>query len=306
MTVNKVNLPESNITQNNQVERVTYLGMVVNIVLALVKIIVGYASLSLGLIADGFHSFSDLGTDLAVLVGARLAGRPPDLNHPFGHGKFETIAAWGISIILILIGAGITYKGFVYFLNPQTTVNGLWVIIVAVISLLSKEILYQLTARAAVQTKSHALHANAWHHRSDAFSSAVVLVGGIAGMMGWSRGDSVAGLLVGVMVIMVGGKLGFEALMELSEASPGRDVEDNLRVVLSNVDEIRDYHRLRVRRIGRELEMDVHIVLDPDYSIRKGHEIVIDIENRLKDSFDMPINPVIHVDPDIEELRIRS
>jgi len=272
--------------------------MGVNVGLAVIKLIVGYAAESIDLIADGFHSFSDLGTDLIVLIGAWYAGHPPDQDHHYGHGKFETMAAVGIAIVLMSVGGLITWQGFDAFLHPKYVVKGLWVITVAVVSLGAKEALYHATIRVANRCHSTALKANAWHHRSDALSSAVVLFGGAAGVIGLNRGDSVAGIIVGVMVVSVGVKLGFEALKELCESSPGRDTEVEIHRIIEGFSEVRSWHRMRLRRVGRELEMDVHIMLDPDLTIRQGHAIVKRIEHVIGEGIELPVNLTIHVDPD--------
>ena len=150
---------------------------------------------------------------------------------------------------------------------------------------------------------SMALTANAWHHRSDALSSIVVLVGGATALLGWANGDIVAGMLVGLMVIAVGGKIGFEAIMELSEGSAGVETENRIRQVIAGFDEIIEWHRLRVRRIGRELMMDIHIVIDPDLTVRQGHEIADRVEQAVQEALDWPVNFTIHIEPDTEEIR---
>jgi len=281
-----------------RISRVTWLGMVCNLGLSCVKLVVGYMVGSVGLIADGFHSLSDLGTDFAVLIGAAIAAKPADKSHPFGHGKFETFAIVVVAGVLIAVGTGLVWKAVNVVREPLATVNGTAIILVSLLSIAVKEWLYHITKRVAEQCRSSALKANAWHHRSDALSSVVILAGGGAALLGWEQGDALAGLLVGLMVIAVGGKLAFEALSELSEGSAGKETISGIEEVVKRFEEIRGMHRLRVRRVGRELMMDIHIVLDPNLTIQVGHDIVQKVEKAISEEIDWPITLTVHVDPD--------
>lgn len=272
--------------------------MISNLGLSILKLAVGYLIGSLALIADGFHSLSDLGTDFAVLIGTAIASRPADRSHPFGHGKFETFAVNIIALALVFVGGGIAWKAISTFGQSQEIPNGRWIIVVALISLVTKEWLFRATRIVADRCRSSALRANAWHHRSDALSSVVVLVSGGAALLGFfGFGDHLAGLLVGLMVLTVGGKLGFEALVELSEGSAGKETINRINDVIAGFEEVHDAHRLRVRRVGRELIMDIHIVLDPHLTIKEGHDIVRSVESAVEEGIDWPISLTIHVDP---------
>ncbi len=280
--------------------------MISNFGLSILKLAVGYLIGSLALIADGFHSLSDLGTDFAVLIGTAIAARPADKSHPFGHGKFETFAVIVVAIALVVVGGGIVWKAIATFGQHHETPNGRWIIVVALISLVTKEWLFRATRVVADRCRSSALRANAWHHRSDALSSVVVLAGGGVTMLGWGFGDNLAGLLVGLMVLMVGGKLGFEALIELSEGSAGKETINRINDVITGFDEVHDSHRLRVRRVGRELMMDIHIVLDQHLTIKEGHNIVRRVESAVQEGIDWPISLTIHVDPGDDGCEMRD
>ena len=293
-------------SEESQINRVTLIGMAANAGLGIIKLLTGYLIGSLALVADGYHSFSDLGTDLVVLFGAAMAGRPPDRSHPYGHGKFETFSTWVISAVLIVVGGILVWEGFKVFVKPAVEVESWWVIIAALLSLGIKEVLYRMTIKVAIKCRSSVLRANAWHHRSDALSSAVVLLSGLAGLFGFYRGDAIAGILVGFMIIAVGVKLGYEAMRELSEASPGREIENQVQRIIAENKDIRGWHRLRMRRIGREIFMDIHILLDQNLSILKGHEITEDLEGKVDAGLGWPINLTIHIDPDTDEIRNAS
>ncbi len=285
-------------SESARITRITRIGMAGNVVLAAIKLAVGFLVGSISLVADGFHSLSDLMTDFAVLIGTTAAVRPADRNHPFGHGKFETFTVVAIAAVLIAVGASLAWKAVSTIGRDVQLVSGAWIMAVALVSIVVKERLYRVTLKVAEGCRSAALRANAWHHRSDALSSVVVLVGGATTALGWGYGDSLAGLLVGLMVLAVGGKLGFEALMELSEGSAGGEIVERIEEVINGFTEVRGSHRLRVRRIGRELMMDIHIVLDSRLTVMEAHNIVIEIESAVQAAIEWPITLTVHVDPD--------
>lgn len=273
--------------------------MYVNVVLTVLKLIFGYFAGSISLIADGYHSLSDLATDVAVLVGSKFSVKPADKNHPFGHGKFETFAALFVAIAVIIVGIGIIHETVDNILSSGKQLNSRmsWVAVIAIISLVSKEWLYKATMKIARITRSSAVEANAWHHRSDALSSLVVLFGAVVSLLGWHWGDLVAGMLVGLMIIIVGGKLGFDSIADLTDVSAGKEIIEDISKVLDNSAGIHDWHRLRVRRIGRELIMDLHVTIDGDLSVREGHKIIDKVEKQIYNTLSWPVQITIHLDP---------
>lgn len=283
---------------SSSIVRVTQIGMYANIALSLLKLIVGGLIGSLSLVADGLHSLSDLATDAAVLFGTYMGSRPPDHNHPFGHGKFETMSTLIVALVLIISGGWIGWEAISTINVSSGNTNGWGIILVSGLSIAVKEILYHATRRIAVRTRSQILSANAWHHRSDAFTSVIVLFGGSAALLGWSSGDSAAGLLVGLIVVMVGAKIGYQSLWELSESSAGADVEAKIEEVLGSFDDVLSWHRLRTRQIGRELQMDVHVVLDGNMKLSAADKISAEIEAAVEQKLKLPIHVTIHLDPD--------
>lgn len=287
-----------------EISAVTRLGMLVNTFLAIAKLIVGTFVGSLALIADGFNSLSDILTDFAVLIGTALGAKPADSSHPYGHGKIETIVALIVDLGVFGVGAGIIYTAVKSLIahSPMPS-NGLAVVIVSAMTIIAKEILFHKTTKVADKCRSAALHGKAWDHRSDVAVSGVVLFGGVGSIYGWEHADAIAGLVVGLVVLGVGARLAFETLIELTEGSAGSDTDAQIDKVLHSVDEIRGWHKLRTRRIGRELLMDVHILLDPDLTVEESHQIVRRIEDLLSTSLDWPVNLTIHIDPNNDEIR---
>jgi cation diffusion facilitator family transporter len=175
------------------------------------------------------------------------------------------------------------------------------VLVVATVSVVAKEIIFQITRKVSRVTGSSALYANAWHHRSDAFSSAAVLIGGVASLLGWGYADNVATVVVGFMIIWVAGKFFIEGLIELSEHSADRESIRKIESVLSQDKEIRGWHALRTRKLGAELFVDVHILVDPKFSVVEGHDISIKVEERIKKELSKPVNILVHIEPDTKD-----
>jgi len=185
--------------------------------LFLLKIIFGIIAGSISLVADGIHSLSDMATDFGVMLGVYLGSRKPDQSHPYGHGRAETFTAMFISLFLLIVGAGMIYYAAVGIAKQQYIKPELSILVVVVISIVSKEVLYQITKKTAVKYHSAALYANAWHQRSDALSSIAVAIGFITLKFGYKYGDRLAAIAVGLMVILVAVKIIGQCLGELSE-----------------------------------------------------------------------------------------
>ena len=288
---------------NRQIKSVTYLGMAVNIALSALKVVIGLSAASLALVADGIHSLSDVATDVAVLLGLRLGSKEPDQSHPYGHGRAETFSAGLIALILIVVGGAMIYYATMAIARDEITTPRLGVLIAAVISVAAKEWLYRATQKVAIRSHSPALYANAWHHRSDALSSVAVVAGFISLKFGFGHGDQVAAIAVGLMIVWVGIRVISDALRELTEAAVDPDTIGHIKKIINSDSSIRQYHKLRTRMVGREVFLDLHILVDPDLKITAAHEIAESLEKTLDEQITRPINITIHIEPDIPELR---
>jgi cation diffusion facilitator family transporter len=284
-------------------DRITIIGIVWNILLLGVKLIVGFFTGSAGLIADGIHSGSDMATDLAVLGGMHLARRKADADHPYGHGRFETLAGGIVAGVLILVGALISWEGIVALYRAVHSFPGPAVICVAAASIGVKEWMYRSTVKVARLVGSAALHANAWHHRSDALSSIAVLAGGVGSLVGWGHADQLASIIVGLMVVAAGGKTLIAVMHELTEGGVTREEVAIIEQAIGSVDGAREWHDLRTRRVGRETFVDLHVLVDPTLSIVDAHRISSDVEHALRRASPHPANVTVHVEPDLAELR---
>jgi len=288
---------------NRQIKSVTYTAVTGNVALSVVKVAVGLLSGSMALVADGLHSVSDMLTDLAVLVGVYLGAKRPDKKHQYGHGKAETLAAVFIGVILAVVGALIVIRAGADIAANKHVVPHFAVLIVAVLSIVVKESLYRITRKVARKLHSTALYANAWHHRSDALSSIAVVAGFIALKFGFGNGDQLAAAAVGLMIILVAARILSDCLNELTEAAVDDDTIQHIKKIINADSSIRNFHRLRTRTVGREVFLDLHILVDPALSIAGAHEISEQLENALHAQIVRPVNIVVHVEPDVPELR---
>jgi len=288
---------------NKQIKSVTYLSVITNIVLFGIKILVGLLSGSLALLADGIHSISDMVTDLAVLIGIRLGSKEPDSRHPYGHGWAETFSAGFIALVLITVGAAMIYYATVAIVRNNVNVPHFAVLTAAAVSIVAKEWLYRVTRKAAVVSHSSTLYANAWHHRSDALSSVAVLMGFIALEFGFEHGDQVAAIVVGLMIVWVGAKVIGNFLRELTEAAVDSGTIEHIEQIINSDSSIRHWHKLRTRTVGREIFIDLHILVDPDLNITAAHAIAERLENTLHKQLARPVNIVVHIEPDRPEFR---
>lgn len=286
-----------------KIKSITYLGMATNIVLSVIKVAIGLSAASLALVADGIHSLSDVATDVAVLLGLRLGSKEPDQSHPYGHGRAETFSAGLIALVLIVVGGAMIYYATLAIARDEMTIPRVGVLIAAVISIAVKEWLYRVTQKIAIQSHSPALYANAWHHRSDALSSVAVVVGFISLEFGFGHGDQVAAIAVGLMIIWVGVRVISDALRELAEAAVDPETIERIKNIINSDSSIRQWHQLRTRTVGREVFLDLHILVDPDLKITAAHEITERLEKTLDEQITRPINITVHVEPDTPELR---
>ncbi len=288
---------------SRQIRSVTYTGMMANLALSVVKVVVGYLAGSLALVADGIHSLSDLGTDAAVLLGVRLSSKQPDRSHPYGHGRAETFAGIIIALILIVVGGAMIYYATIAIAKDEVTTPHLAVLAVGVASIVSKEWLYRVTRKIAIKSNSPSLYANAWHHRSDALSSVAVVIGFISLEFGFGHGDQVAAITVGLLIIWIGVKIIGGAFRELTEAAIDTETINHIERIINADSDIRHWHKLRARTVGREVFLDLHILVDPGLNVAAAHEISESLEKTLDEQIIRPINITIHIEPDIPSLR---
>jgi cation diffusion facilitator family transporter len=288
---------------NKDIRFVTNLGIAGNVILSVVKVGVGLLAGSMALVADGIHSISDMTTDVAVLLGIHFGSKQPDEKHPYGHGRTETFAAGFIGAALLVVGAVMVYRAALDMAAGKYVTPGFVVLFVALISVVVKEVLYRLTKRIAIKSHSSALYANAWHHRSDALSSIAVVIGFISLKFGFKYGDQMAAAAVGLMIILVAVRVIGDCLHELTESSVDSDTIENIKRIINADSSIHQWHKLRTRTVGREVFLDLHILVDPNLSIAAAHQITENLEKALDEQITRPVNITVHIEPDVPALR---
>ncbi|MBE0455849.1 MAG: cation transporter [Roseovarius sp.] len=277
--------------------KVTLIGGGVNLVLAAGKVFFGFVGQSQALIADGIHSLSDLISDVFVLVATRFASQGPDTEHPYGHGRFETIATVAIGLLLLAVAAGFIYDAAQRLFSSGDLWTPGWIALgAAFVSVVSKEVLYRYTIVVGRRVRSRLIEANAWHHRSDSLSSLVVIVGVLGAMAGFAWFDAVAAIIVAIMIGVMGGQFAWRSLRELVDTGLDREALTDLRAIIDQVDGVRSHHDLRSRCIGKDVLIDVHIVVDPELSVADGHGIGDAVRTKVMQRIDNAAEVLVRVD----------
>ena len=289
-------------TQNQtrkNIEKVTWIGLWANVILALIKLAMGITGRSQAVVADALHSFSDTGSDLVILFGVRYWTAPPDACHPFGHQKIESFVTFSISLILLGVAAGIGYNAIISLMHPVATKLHPMVILAPVLSLIVKEILFRITYTAGVKNRASSLKANAWHHRTDALSSIPVLVAVTAGLINPKLAflDPVGAILVSIFIIKAGlGILG-GGIAELVDAGMSQQEMARMRTLIENTPHVRGVHRLRSRKTGGAFYIDLHLVVDGRITVQQGHDISGAVKKTLMENKPNIIEVMIHLEP---------
>lgn len=290
--------------REKEIYRVTLIGSVVNAVLIVLKFAAGILGRSSAMVADAVHSLTDFITDIIVLIFVRISGKPHDENHGYGHGKFETFATMIIGLILAAAGFALFANGLrlvISSLNGEMLPEPTWIaLVVAIVSIISKEILYRYTVRTGRDLRSDAVVANAWHHRSDAISSLGTLIG-IGGAMflgeNWRILDPLAAVIVSLFIIKAAYDIMRPSINELLESSLPKAETDKISSVILSVPGVRDMHRLRTRKIGNAIAIDFHAKMDGSLTLKQAHAIATEIEHKLRDTFGAGTLITIHMEP---------
>lgn len=290
--------------REREIYKVTLVGSAVNMALLTFKFVAGIVGHSSAMIADAVHSLSDFITDFIVLVFVRISAKPHDLSHDYGHGKFETVASFFIGLALVGVATGIIVSGamkIAAWAGGQELESPGWLALwAALLSIVSKEVLYQYTVRRGRSLASQALTANAWHHRSDALSSVGAAIGiGGAILLGrrWTVLDPLASIVVGSMLMKVAIGLLRTNIYELTECSLPEDMEREILDIMGSVDGVTQPHNLHTRRIGNRIAIEAHIRMDGSISLHQAHSLATAIEQRLKQHFGMATHVSLHMEP---------
>ena len=300
----RMSVEVASLSREKEIYKVTIIGSIANFALLAFKFVAGILGHSAAMLADAVHSLSDFVTDVIVLVFVRISNKPQDKDHDYGHGKYETLDTAIIGILLLLVGFGILWSGassiLAFMKGEQLEAPGMVALIAALVSILLKEILYQYTVIKGKSLNSQAVVANAWHHRSDAFSSIGTAVGiGGAILLGehWRVLDPIAAVIVSFFIMKVAIQLLIPCVDELLEKSLPDEVEKDIEQVLLSFPGVSEPHHLRTRRIGSYCAIEVHVRMDGGITLEEAHTTATAIEHKLKTMLGEGTLINIHVEP---------
>jgi len=278
-------------------QQVTLLGMAVDVILGFVKILIGGLANSHALIADGIHSLSDAATDILVIIVTRMSHHAPDANHPYGHARFETMGTLLLGSSLIVVALLLAYNYLKLVITGSSNTIPTWpALIVALLSVISKEWIFRYTKKAGEELRSNLLIANAWHSRTDAFSSIIVLIGIAGSMIGFYWLDIIAALFVALIILKIGGQLVWDSSKELVDTGVDPKQAEQLKATLLSAEGVIDVHDLRTRRMGQDVSLDVHLQVDNTISVSEGHQIGEWAAQKLLNEHNFINDVIYHID----------
>lgn len=286
--------------------QVTWLSLVTNVAMGLIKVLVGWWSNSRALIADGLHSLTDVGSDLAILIGIRYAKQPPDESHPYGHHKVANVVSLFIAGLILLFCSALIVDSVRALVMEQSTVPHWPALVIAVGAVLVKEWLFHRTRMVARDSQSSMVLANAWHHRTDSVTSIVAAIGIAAAIWlgeAWAFLDAAIGILLGGYLAIEGTKLFFSAIRDLMDTAPEQPVIDDLREHILPIPGVSGYHDFRARSVGDMIEVDLHLLVPPEMSVKEGHDVAARVKHEILTRHPEVINVLIHIEPALPEHR---
>ncbi|KMQ74114.1 cation diffusion facilitator family transporter [Marinobacter subterrani] len=293
---------ESLAVEMKAASRVTIIGMVLDAVLGIIKVIGGALFHSQALIVDGIHSFSDVASDLVVLGVMKVSRQEPDDDHPYGHQRIETFGTLVLGSILIAVGAALAWENTLRLIEGGVeTMPGWPVLVAAGASVVGKEWIYRYTREVGVAIKSDLIIANAWHSRTDAFSSVVVVVSTAGAMMGMLWLDVFAAVIIAGIIIHIGWKFTWDSVKELVDTGLSPEDTKMLKSIARDTNGVRNVHELRSRRMGHDILLDIHLVVRPEISVSEGHQIGMQVVSGMRDALDNIRYINFHIDAENDE-----
>jgi cation diffusion facilitator family transporter len=282
-----------------RIKRVTWLGMVINIFLAGLKLALGIFGGSQALVADAVHSLSDMSTDVAVLFGVKFWSAPPDESHPYGHKRIETLITAAIGFFLGLVAIGIGYNALMSIWAGKVSQPSWIALIGALLSIVFKEFVYRWTAAVGRQVKSPAVVANAWHHRTDALSSIPVAIAIAAAAINpaWAFLDYVGAVIVSIFILHTAWGIISSALAELIDQGVPQEEHERLATLTKATPGVISVHAIRTRWMSSALYVDLHVMVNGSMTVEKGHEIAKEVKQNLLTNHPDVMDVVVHLEP---------
>ena len=267
-----------------------------NFILAFIKILIGFIARSTAMLADGMHSLSDVITTIGVIIGLKLSHKEADKSHPYGHEKIESITSLFLAIVLFLVAISIGFSGIIKIINHSYVTPGFSAIIAAIISIIVKELMYWYTIKYANQINSPSIKADAWHHRSDALSSAGALIGIAGARMGYTFLDPLVAIIIALVIIKVAFDISKQSISQLIDEAAS---EEDIQVIIdriNSIDGIYEIKNLKTRKHSNRLYVDVDISVDATLTVEEGHKIALYVHNLIEEDSRIK-HCMVHVNP---------
>ncbi|MCX6967912.1 MAG: cation diffusion facilitator family transporter [Verrucomicrobia bacterium] len=281
-------------------QRFALQGMFVNLALAFIKISAGLLGHAYALIADGVESLLDIGSSLVIWSGLKFAAKPPDEEHPYGHGKAEPIAALVVALVVLSTATGLAIQSVREIQAPLQAAPKPFTLVVLVGVVLVKEFLFRRVVQLGDEVGSTALKTEAWHHRSDAITSVAAFIGisiALVGGKGYEVADKIAALIACAVIATNGVLLLIPAFLEIMDTAPAKNVSRAIRETARTVHGVREIDKCHVRKMGLEYYVDIHVLVDGNLSVREGHEIAHDVKDRLRAEHPAVRDVLVHIEP---------
>jgi cation diffusion facilitator family transporter len=279
--------------------RLALLGIIVNLLLAIIKIVAGVVGNAYALIADGIESTLDIASSFIIWCGLKVAARPPDDTHPYGHGKAEPIAAIVVSLAVLAAAVGLAVESVREIFLPHHAPKP-FTLAVLVLVVITKELLFFFVLKAGQRAESLAIKTDAWHHLSDALTSTAAFIGisiALIGGKGWESSDDVAALFACGIIAYNGYRLLKPALYEIMDTAPPEEVRQRVKDVATGVDGVIEVEKCRVRKMGLEYYVDIHVRVDGSIPVREGHKIAHAVKDAVRDSNPVIADVLVHIEP---------
>ena len=279
--------------------RATFAGLAVNVTLAAAKLLAGFFGHSQALIADAVESLADIFSSIIVWRGLVVAETPPDEDHPYGHGKAEPLAAAAVSVMLLLAAGLIAYHSLRGIIAPRVPPSA-WTLLVLVGVIALKEMLFRFVLRAAEHLKSPAVEADAWHHRSDAFTSAAAFIGisiAVIGGKGYENADNWAALAAACVIALNGWRLLRPAFNDLMDRSPDYEIIEQIEKIAATIPGVDRVEKCFVRKMGYRLYADMHVEVHPEMTVMRSHEIAHAVKDKVRAEIPAVSDVLVHIEP---------
>ena len=300
--------PKQAVHNIDDVRRITWIGLVGNVFISVLKFVVGIIGASQAVVADAVHSLSDMTTDIGVLLGVRYWSTPADEDHPYGHGRIETMVTTALGITLAGVALAIGYNAIATVREAHIRQPGWIAFIGATTSIVVKEILYRWTLAVGKRAKSTAVMANAWHHRSDALSSIPAALAVVVALINpvWSFIDHIGALIVSLIILHASWRIIKPALGELADRGEPKHIRSQIEALVKALEGVEAVHAIRTRRVGPGIHVDLHITVEGDMSVYRGHDISEKVKKQLLDNGPDVMDVVVHLEPCEYETKVEG